>query len=70
MPVAGQAQQARVYRLAWFSGSAVAPSDVWTEFIVGMRELGWIEGQNFTVDNLRYEGHSERLARRRRGGPA
>jgi putative ABC transport system substrate-binding protein len=26
-----------------------------------MRELGWIEGQNFTVENLRYEGRSERL---------
>ena len=28
---------------------------------MGMRELGWIEGQNFTVENLRYEGRSERL---------
>jgi putative ABC transport system substrate-binding protein len=26
-----------------------------------MRELGWIEGKNFVVENLRYEGRSERL---------
>jgi putative ABC transport system substrate-binding protein len=31
-------------------------------FVDGMRELGWIEGKNFTVDNLRSDGHSERFA--------
>ena len=58
----GQAHQAKVYRLAWLSGTAIAPGAVWTAFVDGMRELGWIEGQNFTVENLRYEGRSERLS--------
>jgi putative tryptophan/tyrosine transport system substrate-binding protein len=60
-PLAGHAQQTRVYRIAWLSGTAIAPGGVWSEFIAGMRELGWSEGQNFTVENLRYEGRSERL---------
>ena len=30
-------------------------------FIAGMREQGWIEGQNFTIDELLSEGHNERL---------
>jgi putative ABC transport system substrate-binding protein len=61
-PLAVQGQQAtRVYRIVWLSGTPAAPSPVWTEFLAGMRELGWIEGQNFTVENLRYEGSRERL---------
>jgi putative tryptophan/tyrosine transport system substrate-binding protein len=61
-PLAALGQQAaKVYRIAWLSGTSVIPSPVWTEFVAGMRQLGWIEGQNFTVENLRYEGRSERL---------
>lgn len=62
MPVAARAQQAgKVYRLAWLSGTPIIPSAVWTEFVAAMRELGWVEGRNYAVENLRYEGHSERL---------
>ncbi len=61
-PRTGRGQQAKAYRVAWLSGTAIAAGDVWTEFVAGMRELGWIEGQNFIVENLRYEGRSERLS--------
>lgn len=60
-PVAGQGRPAKVYRLAWLSSTPIAPGPAWNAFIAGMQELGWIEGQHFTVENLRYEGNSERL---------
>ena len=63
IPLAARAQQAgKIYRLAWLSGSPIMSSAVWTEFVAAMRELGWIDGRNYTVENLRYEGRSERLA--------
>jgi putative ABC transport system substrate-binding protein len=61
-PLALRAQSTKVRRLAWISGAPVAPSDVWSEFLAGMRKYGWDEGKNFTVENLRYGGDSERLA--------
>ena len=61
-PLVARAQSTKIHRLAWLSGAAVAPSDVWNEFLAGMRELGWTEGRHFTVENLRYEGNSERLS--------
>ena len=60
-PLATAQQAGKVYRIGWLSGTSIAPSPQWTEFVGGMRELGWIEGQNFTVENLLYEGRSERL---------
>ena len=61
-PRALRAQSTKVHRLAWISGSPVATSDVWNAFLAGMRERGWDEGRNFTVENLRYGGDNERLA--------
>ena len=61
-PVAARAQQGgKVYRLAWLSGTPIVPSAVWSEFVAAMRDLGLIEGKNYTVENLRYEGRGERL---------
>jgi putative ABC transport system substrate-binding protein len=57
----GALAQTRVYRLAWLSGGAVVPSATYDEFVAAMRELGWSEGRNYTVENLRYDGNSERL---------
>ena len=54
--------QAKVYRIAWLSGSAVVPGPMYDVFVAAMRDLGWVEGRNYSVDNLLYEGHSERLA--------
>lgn len=52
---------ARIRRLAWLTSAAIIPSEVYTEFVAGMRELGWTEGTHYTVENLRYEGDGERL---------
>ena len=61
-PLSAQGQQAgKVYRIAWLSNSSYATSLLWPEFAGGMRERGWIEGQNFTVEHLVSEGHSGRF---------
>ena len=36
-PLVARAQSTKIHRLAWLSGAAVAPSDVWNEFLAGMR---------------------------------
>ena len=56
-----QSPLSRVYRLAWLSGGAIIPSEVWTEFVTAMKALGWIEDRDFTVENLRYGGSTDRL---------
>jgi len=61
-PLRVQGQQAaKVYRIAWLTNIPLAGSEGWAVFVRGMRELGWVEGQNFTVENLVWEGRSERL---------
>jgi putative ABC transport system substrate-binding protein len=62
MPDPGRAQQARTFRLAWLTSRPIDPKNLlWAEFSEGMRELGWIEGRDFTIENLNFDGHSERL---------
>jgi len=61
--VDARSQQAgKVYRIAWLSNSPYATTLLWPEFVRGMRERGLMEGQNFTVEHLTSEGHSERFA--------
>ena len=61
-PFAARAQPAgKVYRIAWLSGTSYAATAMWPDFAQGMRALGWIEGRNFSVEHLLYEGHNERL---------
>ena len=52
----------RVARIGWLSsGGLVNTPSLREPFIAAMRERGWIEGQNFTIDELFSEGHNERL---------
>src|SRR4051794_38089910 len=37
-----------------------SPSPRWDAFRAGLRELGWIEGQNLAVEHRWIEGNSER----------
>ena len=62
-PLRAPAQQpGKVFRIGWLgSRSVIKTPPLWEVFIAGMRELGWIEGQNFTVEHLLSEGHSERF---------
>ena len=49
-PHVAHAQQAgKVYRIGWLAG-APNPPERWKFFLDAMRERGWIEGQNFTME--------------------
>ena len=48
-PVAAHAQQGvKVYRIGFLS-AGVAPK-YWSNFVSGLRELGWIEGKNIVFE--------------------
>ena len=60
-PLRAQGQQAgKVYRIGVLSHAALRES-LWQVMIAGLRERGWIEGHNFTIDPLYSEGRDERL---------
>jgi putative ABC transport system substrate-binding protein len=43
--------QAKVYRIGFLSaGAQVRPPKLWSIFVNGLRELGWIEGKNIVFD--------------------
>ncbi len=52
----------KLARIGWLSsGGLVNTPSLREPFIAAMRERGWIEGQNFTIDELFSEGHNEQL---------
>ena len=63
-PVATQAQPvAKVYRIGYLSNSSAAANPhLFEAFRQGLRELGWVEGQNITIDPRFAEGRSDRLS--------
>ncbi len=64
-PLAAEAQQAaKVYRIGLLGGySPTSPegSRVWEEFFHGLRELGYVEGQNIRIEGRFYGDRTERL---------
>jgi putative ABC transport system substrate-binding protein len=64
-PLAADAQQAaKVYRIGLLGGSppnSPGGRRAWEGFFQGMRELGYVEGQNFLVEGRFYGDHTERL---------
>src|SRR5262245_51671362 len=64
-PHAAEAQQAaKVYRLGLLGGSppnSPGGRRAWEGFFQGMRELGYVEGQNILVEGRWYGDHTERL---------
>ena len=62
-PVATQAQHAgKVYRIGYLSySSSAANPHLHEAFRQGLRELGWVEGQNIIIDPRFAEGSSDRL---------
>jgi putative tryptophan/tyrosine transport system substrate-binding protein len=53
---------AKVYRIGYFSSQSLAAAGPRIEaFEQGLRELGWIEGQNFTLERRLADGQAERL---------
>src|SRR5262245_13901643 len=61
-PLAAEAQQAgKVYRIGYLSYSSSAGNPHLLEaFREGLRELGWVEGQNITIDTRFAEGRLDR----------
>jgi putative tryptophan/tyrosine transport system substrate-binding protein len=60
---AAEAQQpAKVARIGYL-GNAASPADASREeaFLQGLRERGWIEGQNFVMERRYWENRAERL---------
>ena len=55
-------QTGKVYRIGYLSpGSATAVSRFTESFRQGLRELGWIEGQNIAIEYRFAEGQFDRL---------
>ena len=62
MPLVGRAQSARLFKLGWVTSKPIDAKDaLWAAFSTGMRELGWVEGRDFVIENLYFDGRSERL---------
>jgi putative tryptophan/tyrosine transport system substrate-binding protein len=63
-PLATMAQpRAHVPRIGWLS-SGFPPSEAdlqRSSFLQGLRELGWVEGQNITIERRYAEEHADRL---------
>ena len=58
----GRAQTpGRVYRIGWLSSGPWAGTQPLEVFNQGMRELGWVEGQHYMIDNRYTDGRSERV---------
>jgi len=63
-PLVGEAQKAgKIYRigLLWPDQACCRPQGYLEAFQEGLRERGWIEGQNFTIDLRWSEGQDDRL---------
>ena len=65
-PLAAEAQQQarKVVRIGYLGDEPVTTpivAPVWGAFIEGLRELGWVEGQNVTIEPRFSEGKMERL---------
>jgi len=52
----------KLYRIGWLTSSPLSITPQLVEaFGAGMRELGWIEGRHYAIENLYSEGRNERL---------
>jgi putative ABC transport system substrate-binding protein len=56
------AQTARLYRIGWPASVAVRQWPPYQAFVGAMRELGWIEGAHYVVEEASYDGRPERVA--------
>jgi putative tryptophan/tyrosine transport system substrate-binding protein len=62
-PFAAQAQGQKPVTVGLLGSGTAAAQSTWTAaFVQRMRELGWIEGRNLTIEYRWAEGHNERLA--------
>jgi putative ABC transport system substrate-binding protein len=61
-PLAAEAQQTgNVWRIGLLGSSSPEASRIWEGFFQGLRELGYVEGQNFLIEGRFYGERTERL---------
>jgi ABC transporter substrate binding protein len=62
-PLAAGAQQAgKVYRIGWLALTPPSsPDALWEAFIAGLRERGYVEGQNIVLERRYSEGREDRF---------
>jgi len=64
-PLAALAQRAeKVYRIGILGNVPLSDpggARLWGEFVQGLRDLGYVDGRNITIENLSSEGNYERL---------
>src|SRR5439155_19696468 len=61
-PRAATAQLAKSHRIGFLgNGSSTTGASQYEAFQRNLRELGWIEGQNVTIENRWVEGNPDRL---------
>jgi putative ABC transport system substrate-binding protein len=61
-PFAAEAQSARVPRIGILSGANARSASIFQAFEQRLRELGYVEGQNITIEFRNSEGQDDRLA--------
>jgi putative ABC transport system substrate-binding protein len=59
-PLTALAQRAKVYRLGILANTPARSGDLWDELLRGLRNLGYVEGQNLIVEWRYSEGYNER----------
>lgn len=59
-PLAARGQASRMYRLGYLSAGTHNPR-LYGFFQQGLKELGWVEGQNIIIERRYAEGHPNRL---------
>src|SRR5947208_5443266 len=63
-PLATRAQQPKVPTIGALVIGNISPEEFWREFRQGLRDLGYIEGQNIRFEFRSAEGHINRLPER------
>jgi putative ABC transport system substrate-binding protein len=58
---AAQLQAKRPVRIAWLASVPVRRWPPFAVFTDAMRQLGWVEGQHYVVDEASYDGHADRI---------
>jgi putative ABC transport system substrate-binding protein len=62
LPATLQAQNAaRPARIAFVGSVPIKSWPPFTLFVEGMREIGWVEGRHYVIDEASYDGRAERF---------
>ena len=60
-PLVARAQQPKVPTIGALVIGNISPEEFWREFRQGLRDLGYVEGQNIRFEFRSAEGHLDRL---------